>query len=387
MRGPLAAGLAAAAILAGGCGGQRTPAAATVARDVSAAVRLCVPAEGGSYDQAQTCLQRRLLAIVDEGPSADELPLIDAAARRDGGFLLENCHIMMHWVGRNYAIAHRVSLGTLQHYLPASGDPGCSAGFAHGLISALAPAIRALDPASVAATCAQSPTRYEQYSCVHGLGHAYMRAYGEDLPVALRMCARLPRADVADCGQGAFHDLWFAETGADNLALVPRVAPRALCARQARVFVLPCWYRALAEWPPPHPLAQAHDAVVVCAGLHGLQRAGCIAGASVVIEGGNPTRQLAGCATLDAADAAACVRGVSTQSLLGAPPSAGVRLLGGCDRFAAARGACLRWIAMTLNVVDDGRFLAAGCPQARPPDRSACRAGAAAWRGPLETFS
>jgi hypothetical protein len=34
--------------------------------------------------------------------------------------------------------------------------------------------------------------------CDPGPGHAYMRAYNEELPLALRMCARLPRADVVD---------------------------------------------------------------------------------------------------------------------------------------------------------------------------------------------
>jgi hypothetical protein len=192
--------LVAAALLLSACGASHHATATDApATAVDVAVRLCDPGDGSSIARARECYQRRLLALVSSGGEpATELPQVDTAVEREGGFLAENCHILMHWVGRNYAVEHHVSLGTLQRYLPRTNDPGCSAGFAHGLISALGRSIRRLDPRSVAAACARSATRYQAYSCVHGLGHAYMRAYNEDLPLALRMCGRLPRADVVD---------------------------------------------------------------------------------------------------------------------------------------------------------------------------------------------
>jgi hypothetical protein len=382
--------LAAAALLLSACGASHhagdadTPAAA-----VDAVVRLCDPGDGSSIARARECYQRRLLALVSGGGApATELPQVDAAVERAGGYLAENCHILMHWVGRNYAVEHHVSLGTLQRYLPRTNDPGCSAGFAHGLISALGSSIRRLDPRSVAAACARSATRYQAYSCVHGLGHAYMRAYNEELPLALRMCGRLPRGDVVDCAQGAFHDYWFAATGTDGL--FPRGGPasaRVLCGRQAPRFVRACWYRAFMESPPSRPLNTPADLAAVCSGLRSLQRAGCITGASAIFDSGRPERQAVGCATLAPADRVPCARGVATQDLTAKPLVAKVRLVALCDRFGARRSGCVAWLAKALNVDTNGAFGSEGCPRLPARDRAACRAGAAGWRGPLETFS
>jgi hypothetical protein len=379
-----------AALILSGCGASQRPAAKApgVSGGIQAAIRVCDPGEGSSLARARECYQRRLLAVVSAaGAPAAELPKVDAAAERDGGFLFENCHVLMHWVGRNYALEHHVTLGTLQRYLPRTNNPGCSAGFAHGLISALGRSINRLDPRSVAAACARSVTRYQAYSCVHGLGHAYMRAYNEELPLALRMCARLPQGDVVDCAQGAYHDYWFAATGADGL--FPRAAslPRALCGRQPARFVRACWYRAFMESPPNRALNTSADLSAVCAGLTSLQREGCITGASVIFHSGRPDRQVRGCATLAPADRIPCTRGVATQDLMTKPLAAQVHLVTLCDRFGGERTGCVAWLAKALNVDTNGRFLTRGCPALGAADRGACRVGAASWRGPLETFS
>ena len=383
--------LALAALALSACGGRhaRTQAAPSVGPEVDAAVRLCDPGDGSSLAQATTCYERRLLVLVSgAGNPATALPAVDRAVERQGGFLRESCHILMHWVGRNYALEHHVTLGTLQSFLPRTNDPGCSAGFAHGMISALGKSISRLDPAKVAATCAGSATRYQAYSCVHGLGHAYMRAYNEELPLALRMCGRLPRGDVVDCAQGAYHDYWFSVSGADNL--FPRSgpsSPRALCGRQPAQFVRACWYRAFMESPPDRALNTPADVAAVCHGLRGLQRQGCITGAAVTFNTGKPQVQVAGCATLAPADRVSCARGTATQDLIAGPLAAKVRLVAGCDRFGGERPGCVAWLAKALNVDTNGAFLGAGCRAVPAADRAACRAGAASWRGPLETFS
>ena len=382
--------LVATAVVLAGCGAtaEQKPAPA-VDGGLAAAIRICDPGEGSSLARATFCYQRRLLAVVDDaGTPVTTLPEIDAAVRRDGGFIFENCHVIMHWVGRNYAVEHHVSLGSLQRFLPRTNDPGCSAGFAHGMISALGKSISQLTPSAVAAVCAQSATRYQAYSCVHGLGHAYMRAYNEDLPLALRMCGRLPARDVVDCAQGAYHDYWFAEGSADGL--VPSAAPlspRALCGRQPRRFVRACWYRAYLESPPDRALNVPSDLVAVCAGLDGLQRQGCITGASVTFHSARPDLQLAGCATLAPSIRVSCARGVATQDLASASARSQAQLLSGCLRFGAERAGCILWIAKALDVVTDGRFAHAGCALMPAADRTLCRTGAASARGSLETFS
>jgi hypothetical protein len=294
----------------------------------------------------------------------------------------------MHWVGRTYAIEHHVTLASLQSYLPRTNDPGCSAGFAHGLISALGPALRGANPKDAARVCDRSPTRYQLYSCVHGLGHAYMRAYMEVLPLALGLCRRLPQRDVVDCAQGAFHDYWFAESSLDGIqaAGAPKT-PRQLCGAQAPRFVRACWYRAFLESPPERPLDSVSQLRSECGGLAGLQLEGCFTGAAAVVASTDPARQLDGCATLAGALALACARGTAVHDLLGARLAAKVRLIAHCDRFGTERAACVEWIAKSLNVVTNGTFLARGCPQVAPGDRAACRRGAASFRGALETFS
>jgi len=381
--------LASATLLPAACGASDRPRPApSVGDGVARAVRLCDPGDGSSQARARECYQRRLLTLVSAGGEpAGELPQIDRAVERRGGFLAENCHILMHWVGRNWAAQHHVTLATLQDYLPRTNDPGCSAGFAHGLISALGPSINRLDPLSVAAACARSATRYQAYSCVHGLGHAYMRAYNEQLPPALRACGRLPHRDVVDCAQGAFHDYWFAATGTDGLFPHLVATPRRLCGRQPARFVRACWYRAFMEAPPGRALNVPADLAALCAGLRLLQREGCITGASAVFDSGRPDVQVEGCSTLAAADRVPCARGVATQGLTQKPLAAKVGLVSLCDRFGPERAGCVAWLAKALNVDTNGAFLGAGCRALPAPDRPACRAGAASWLGPLETFS
>jgi hypothetical protein len=178
----------------------------------------------------RTCLSANFLALVlRTGDPAHELPRIDRYVRITGGFVADNCHIIMHTVGRRYGTIKKVSLARLQGSLPLTNDPGCSAGFAHGLITSLGKQVIQLGSKGAAAACRRSATRYQRYSCVHGLGHAYMRTYMESLPVALPLCRALGSADAADCAQGAFHDYWLAAERLDGTPSPGGVlSPRAL---------------------------------------------------------------------------------------------------------------------------------------------------------------
>ena len=345
-----------------------------------------------SDDEARACYARAFQGMVkadsDPGPAVEA---IADMAWSQGGFLLENCHGVMHSVGRHYAREAGVTLATLMRHLPRSNDPGCPAGFAHGLVTAVAPDIDPSSPQDAAAVCADAGTRYRRYSCTHGFGHAFMRIYSDQLRPALGLCRALGPDAAPDCAQGAYHDYWFAVIGVDD-ATGPKGAvtdPRQLCGAQPRTFVRPCWYRAFVDNRPDVTVEAADDLDSLCDGLTGLQREACITAASV-IGPPDPVAQLQICAGLASpSDAASCVRGTKVQNLLGYPMSAYVDLISRCPVFLGrVRAACFRWLGKTLAVLTDGRFARAGCPRLEPARaRRQCRAGARTMEEALVTFS
>jgi hypothetical protein len=344
-------------------------------------------------DLARECYTRAFLSMV-RGRD-DPRPAVKAiadSAWKEGPSLVADCHGIMHTVGRTYATEAGVDLATLMEYLPQSNDPGCTAGFAHGMVTAIAPDIDPTRPGEVARICGDARTRYQEYSCIHGFGHAFMRIYGERLEPALHLCRALGARAAADCGQGAYHDYWFAVAGADDATLSEKPVrdPRELCAAAPEEFVRPCWYRAWIEnRPTAFSIEAPEDLDGLCAELRGLQRAACITAASV-IGPSDPAAQLDLCSRLGSvSDAAACVRGVKVQNLRGARTGELVALVDRCATLpAGARDACYRWLGKTNAVLTDGAFARDGCPRLRgAPARRACAAGAAAMDDALETFS
>ena len=342
-------------------------------------------------DASRDCYTRAFAGLVaGRDDPRPQLAAIEAAVRGEGGFVLSNCHGVMHTVGRTYALDRSLGLSDLKDVLPRSNDPGCSAGFAHGIVTGVAPRIDVRRPQQAADLCAGTGTRYQRYSCVHGLGHAFMRIHGDRLEPALELCRALGEP-APDCAQGAFHDYWFAVVGADDAQLPGEAVtnPRQLCGAQAAEFVRPCWYRAFVDNRPAGIEVDSPEHLeVLCDGLSGLQRQGCIT-AAAVIGPADPAVQLEICAALEApADAESCIRGTKVQNLLGEPDAALVDLIGRCDRFDGATArACYRWLGRTIAVVTDGEFARSGCPRLSGAARADCRAGAAAMERALETFS
>jgi hypothetical protein len=347
---------------------------------------------GLADNTARECYTRAFTAMVrDEADPRPAVAAIAASAWRQGGFLLPNCHGIMHTVGRAYAAAADVSLANLMDYLPADNDPGCTAGFAHGLVTGVAPDIDPRHPREAATVCAEAGTRYQRYSCTHGFGHAFMRIYGDRLTPALTLCRALGPRAAPDCAQGAYHDYWFAVVGADDATLSEGAVtdPRRLCASQATEFVRPCWYRAFIDNRPAGFVARGPgDLDRLCTGLAKLQRQACMTAASV-IGPPDPALQLRLCAGLvNAADAESCIRGTKVQNLLGYPIDAFVDLIGRCESFGGAvRAACYRWLGKTLAVLTNGEFARTGCPRLASPGARLCRDGARSMNEALVTFS
>jgi hypothetical protein len=330
--------------------------------------------------EAQYLCYVRLLRqdIERSGNPARELPRIDRRVAAVGGPVEAGCHVLMHQVGREFARDHRLTLATLQRYVPESNNPNCSAGFGMGLVMYLGPQIIRSGGAAGAAACAQLPTRYREYTCVHVLGHALLRAYHGALGEAVASCRKLSPRYAPDCAQGVFHDYWISLRGADGTTR-PRKAlgsPRVICDGRF-TYVRPCWYRYFLEQAVGAPIRNAADLRRTCRGLNRLERGACISGATLAISG-DPFEQMRVCVRMSALDSAACVRGVADQALAGEPARqlALIRMCRAND--------CYRWIGRTLAVVTNGRFR---CDALSTRARAACSAGAAQMRAALVTFS
>jgi hypothetical protein len=337
----------------------------------------------------RACYTRTMLREVRA--ARDPTPVlarISAAVNRIGEFPAANCHVLMHTVGRRYADLHDVTLATLMEYLPQSNDAGCAAGFAHGMITAIAPEILRAGPAASEKTCARALTRFGRYSCTHGLGHAYMRFYAEALGPSLRLCRALGDNAAPDCAQGAYHDYWMAIQGSDETRRPARAttSARALCGRQPREFVSACWYRAFIESRPTgYRTRTAGDLTRICRDIRGIQRDGCITAASV-IGSPNPLTQMRVCARLPDRDQSPCVRGVKVQNLIGSPAANQLRVIERCAWFQGrVATACYEWLGKVLEVISDGAFSREGCPRTARPQP--CLRGARSADGPLVTFS
>jgi hypothetical protein len=381
-----AAAIAVGAVVVVAAGGGDEPPPAVRALNVERC-------DGFDAAEVRNCYAREFLSSIRSRD--DPRPAVAAitdAAQSEGGFLLSNCHVVMHTVGRAYARDAGVTLATLMDHLPRGSDPGCAAGFAHGLVTGVGPDIDPSRPRDALSVCGVAGTRFQRYSCIHGFGHAFMRIYGDRLELALPLCRALGSGSAPDCAQGAYHDYWFAVLGADDATLpgVPVTNPRELCGEQPASFVRACWYRSFLESRSEgFELEAPEDLESLCEGLRGLQRAGCITAASL-IGPPDPAAQLEICARLgDPTDAADCVRGTKVQNLLDAPTRVYLQLIRRCGRFAAeARSACYRWLGKALAVVTDGAFGREGCPRLGPATaRRECTAGARSMEGPLMTFS
>jgi hypothetical protein len=335
------------------------------------------------------CYVDGLLEMVERtGDPARELPKIDSEVHATGGFLEAACHSFMHEVGRTYAERHHVTFATLQRYTPRSNDPGCSAGFGMGLAMYLGPQL-VLEPRQILRTCSRLATRFREYTCVHGSGHALMRGFHSQLRDAVRACRKLGPRNAPDCAQGAFHDYWIALGGADDTTRPEEVvtSARDLCADYE--FVRPCWYRFPWERESKKRVAKAGDVLASCAGLEGLQRAGCVSAASLLMSRAlEPVDHARECGKLSGSDTIECLRGVNVPAVASNPFQRSA-LIGTCaDLPQTTRARCFGWFGRTLAVVTDGTFRAGGCRELGDAQaENWCAVGAAHMGRPLRTFS
>jgi hypothetical protein len=295
---------------------------------------------------------------------------------------------MMHEVGRTYAKRHHLTIETLYTYVPRSNDPGCSAGFGMGLSMYLGPKLIS-EPRSLLKTCSRLPTRFREYTCVHGSGHAFMRGYHSVLRDAINACNELGPANAPDCAQGAFHDYWISLGGGDGTSTPENAddSPESVCG--AYTYKRPCWYRYFWERKADTRVYKAEDMLAQCEGLDGMQRAGCMSGASLLVSRErDPVDHARVCSELEGVDTYNCLRGLNVPALDGKIFEQ-LRLVRTCgDLPTTTRWWCYSWIGRTLAVLTDGGFAKHGCAQLEPEHAIvSCRAGGAHMWRPLRTFS
>jgi hypothetical protein len=335
------------------------------------------------------CYIRGLLREVERsGNPATGVPAIDGKVHDAGGFLEAACHSLMHEVGRTWAREHDLTLEDLQRYVPHSNDPGCSAGFGMGLAMYLGPEL-VVDPRKVLDTCTSLPTRFREYTCVHGLGHAFMRGFHGYLRDAVTACNKLGTGFSPDCAQGAFHDYWISLGGGDGTERPEQADddPASVCG--AYTYKRPCWYRYFWEREASSRVYEAADILGLCTDAEGMQRAGCVSGASLLLSRErDPVDHARVCGRLQGVDTYNCLRGVNVPALVGRTFEQ-LRLVRTCGDLPDATSAwCYRWFGRTLAVLTDGAFRTRGCSQLEgPSSQGQCARGGARTGLPLRTFS
>ena len=164
-------------------------------------------------------LQREYIAAVrgrdDRGRGP---PMPRSPGRR--GVARTNCHGIMHAVGRTYA-REAAPDARRPHAPSAAGQRSrLRAGFAHGLVTGVAPDIDAAPPGEAAGSAAARAraTRRTATSTASATRSSASTGTGSGPAEACRALG--PRA--AATARGAYHDYWFAASGADEATLPAR---------------------------------------------------------------------------------------------------------------------------------------------------------------------
>jgi hypothetical protein len=216
-----------------------------------------------------------------------------------------------------------------------------------------------------------------------------MRMFDDHLQFALPYCRKLGPTAAPDCAQGAFHDYWISRGGRDGTKKDPKASssPRVVCGRQPADFVMPCWYRVYIEQPPPSRVSSAADIRSLCRGLEGVQRSGCVAGASLSGATSDPFQLALLCRTLPGSDIVSCLRSVPVEQIVGRP-SRQLALIQTCAGVArSAQSGCYQWFGQALAVVTNGRF-EDSCGKLRyEATRDRCSTGAKRLDEALVTFA
>ena len=340
--------------------------------------------------QKGRCYVRGLLREVEQvGQPGHGRPGDRREGPRRRGFLEAACHSLMHEVGRTWARQHDLTLEDLYRYVPRSNDPGCSAGFGMGLAMYLGPQL-VTDPTQVLATCTALPTRFREYTCVHGLGHAFMRGFHGYLRDAVTACNKLGDGLRPGLLAGCLPRLLdlAGRRRRDRAARAggrgSRVGVRRVHVQAAVLVPVLLGARGIEA-----RLRGLRTSSTLCKDEGGMQRAGCVSGASLLVSRErDPVDHARVCTALQGVDTYNCLRGVNVPALDGRTFEQ-LRLVRTCGDLPSETSAwCYRWFGQDAR----GRHRR-GVPRAgMHAARGRVRRRAVCARGrphglPLRTFS
>jgi len=216
-----------------------------------------------------------------------------------------------------------------------------------------------------------------------------MRGFHSQLADAIRACRTLGPTNAPDCAQGAYHDYWISLGGGDDTTRPKGAAttPEQVCGGVE--FVRPCWYRFFWERESGTHVRTEADMLRLCKGISGFQRAGCMAGASLMMSRElEPVDHATECGKLSGTDTLNCLRGVDVPLLVGNRFEERRLIMTCADLPLTTRWGCFSWFGRTLDVVTDGRYRHTGCDTlGTAHERVTCVAGAKRMDEPLRTFS
>ena len=337
------------------------------------------------------CYVRLLLLDIDRsGDPATELPRIDARAKAQPTSLYARCHMLMHVVGRQWAKRAPPDARRAPEGRAALERPRLLGRLRHGARDGARPADhrdrrqervedvrRAADAAAAVHVRAQPRPR------------AHARLPRDALPrgaTRARSSARATRPTARRAHSTTTGSRCAARTRRRRRCTRSR-SPRRLCAQYAR-YALACWYRYWIEQAPgPVILNVARPAR--------RSAAGSPAGSAPAASRGRGRTSTTRRSRRRGSARASVPRRMRSRACAASRTRRSRASRGARSRSSASARACRRaratgcaaWFGKTFNVLENGRFLAHGCPDVAAAFRAACAAGARRWGEPLVTFS
>jgi hypothetical protein len=180
----------------------------------------------GSYDPDSYAQQKERFQTVvyKEGP-AEALAKLEKESSDDPK-TLALCHDLLHGIG-GAAYEKTSSVGSALSF----NNSFCNSGYIHGVFESYF--VRAQptteDLASLCSPFMQE-SHFEQWQCLHGMGHGFMYLTDGDLDKSLELCSEiLQEGEKTACQNGVFMEIFNAEILPNEQDLIDPHDPFAIC--------------------------------------------------------------------------------------------------------------------------------------------------------------
>lgn len=162
--------------------------------DANAILQECIVAT-----DKEACVIEHLQSVLDAEGSIVAFDLLEKMSELDTAIERRN-HPIAHVLGNHALYVY----GTIDNTL-ANCSYKVFQGCLHGAMEEFFRYVEELDARTVGAVCPEGGTRFEQYACLHGLGHGLVLATHYDLGKSLDLCATLQTSHARNsCYGGAF---------------------------------------------------------------------------------------------------------------------------------------------------------------------------------------